>query len=126
MTPEPPPASSVPWNVIDGWIRDPRIRRDALIGLTLVLIAVVVVVCAVTGALGPLAKEAIGNTVVRIVAGSALTGGVLGYGLRLRRRRAHGARGSAARRDRGIHERRREVPESSAPGPDDLRHRGGG
>lgn len=100
MTAEPPPAASVspvPWsNVVDGWIRDPRIRRDALIGLTLVLIAVVVVVCAVTGALGSLAKEAVGNTVVRIVAGSVLTGGVLGYGgLRLRRRRAQRSDGSA-------------------------------
>jgi len=107
-TPGPPPpgkvpgrpraraAPPVPWsNVVDGWVHSDKIRRDALIGLTLVLIAVVVIVCAVTGALGPLIREAVGNTVLRIAAGGVLTGGALGYGgLRLHRRRIRRADGA--------------------------------
>src|SRR3954469_3279702 len=74
-------ASPASWTtVVDGWVRDPTIRRDALIALVLVLIAAVATVCAVTGALGPLVREAIGNEVVRVVAGSALGGGGLAYG----------------------------------------------
>ncbi|WP_157494808.1 hypothetical protein [Kutzneria sp. 744] len=37
---ELPPA----WRMIDGWLRDPRIRRDGLIALTLILAASVVAV----------------------------------------------------------------------------------
>jgi hypothetical protein len=90
-----PPAS---WSaVVDGWVRDPAIRRDALIALVLVLIAAVAAICAVTGALGPLVREATGNTVVRLVAGSVLGGGGLAYGgLRLRRRRTRRAEQAAA------------------------------
>lgn len=77
--------------VVDGWVRDRTIRRDALIALTLVLIATVVIACALTGALAPLVKQAVHDTVVRVVAGSLLTGATLGYGaLRLRRRRGRG------------------------------------
>jgi hypothetical protein len=89
--PESPPAASaaLPWsNILVGWGSDRTFRRDALIALTLVLIAVVVIVGMVTGALGPLVRDAAGNEVVRIVAGSVLGGGGLAYGgLRLRRRR---------------------------------------
>jgi hypothetical protein len=86
------------WNtVIDGWVRDPTIRRDALIALVLVLIAAVAAVCAVTGALGPLVREATDDVVVRVVAGSVLGGGGLAYGgLRLRRRRICRAEQTAA------------------------------
>lgn len=91
-------APLTPWSVVvDGWVRDPAIRRDALIALVLVLIAAVAAVCAVTGALGPLVREATGDVVVRVVAGSVLGGGGLAYGgLRLRRRRTCRAEQAAA------------------------------
>ncbi|MGW5703868.1 hypothetical protein [Amycolatopsis japonica] len=93
---EPPRAASLPWsNVVDGWVRDRTVRRDALIGLTLLLIAVVSVVCAFSGTLAPFVKDAVGNAVVRVVAGIVIGGGALGYGgLRLRRHLARQAKPS--------------------------------
>lgn len=86
-------APAMPWsNVVDGCVHNDKIRRDALIALVLMLTAVVAIVCAVTGTLGPLIREAASNGVVRVVAGSMLGGGGLAYGgLRLHRRRARRA-----------------------------------
>ncbi|MFD2471176.1 hypothetical protein [Amycolatopsis silviterrae] len=80
---------AAPWSVIDGWVRDGKIRRDALIALALVLIAVVGIVAAVTGALGPLIGGLAGSPVARVVAGGVSVAGLAGYGgVRLHRRRA--------------------------------------
>ncbi|GLY38243.1 hypothetical protein Amsp01_042670 [Amycolatopsis sp. NBRC 101858] len=78
-----------PWRmVIDGWVRDDSIRRDALVGLAFVLVAVVTVVGAIVGALGPLLREAVGSPAVRLTAGSLLASSLLGFGgLRLLQRR---------------------------------------
>lgn len=83
-------------DIVDGWVRDPSIRRDALIAFVLALIALVAVVCAVTGALGPLVRDAAGNDVFRVVAGGVLGGSGLAYGsLRILRRRSGRAERSA-------------------------------
>lgn len=77
-----------PWsNVVNDCAHNDKIRRDVLIALGLMLIAVVAIVFAVTGVLDPLIRDAAGNSVVRIVAGSLLGGGGFAYGgLRLHRR----------------------------------------
>uniref|UniRef100_UPI003F4912C7 hypothetical protein n=1 Tax=Amycolatopsis sp. CA-082387 TaxID=3239918 RepID=UPI003F4912C7 len=82
--------SAKPWsNVVNDGIHDDKVRRDVLIALGMVLIAVFAMVVALTGALGPLFGAAAGNGVVRVVAGSVLGGGGLIWGgFRLRRRRA--------------------------------------
>lgn len=108
-TPEPPIPGSAPgrrraraepakpWsNVVNDCANNDKIRRDALIALLLVLIALVAIVFAATGVLGPLVRDAAGNGVVRIVTGSVLGGGGLVYGgLRLHRRRARRAESTA-------------------------------
>lgn len=92
------PALAVPWsNVVNDCVHNDKIRRDALIALSLVLVAVIVIVFGITGVTGPLIRDAANNEVVRIVAGSMLGGsGFIYGGLRfLRGRRArpgHGAR----------------------------------
>jgi hypothetical protein len=78
--------ATAPWGVIDGWVRDGKIRRDALIALTLVLLAVVGIVVAVTGALGPMIGGLAGSPVARAVAGGMSMAGLAGYGsMRLHR-----------------------------------------
>ncbi|RSM44265.1 hypothetical protein DMA12_17155 [Amycolatopsis balhimycina DSM 5908] len=81
-------APVAPWsNVVDGWVHNDKIRRDTLIALAMVLIAVVTIVCAITGALGPPVREAADNAIARALAVSVLGGCGLSYGgLRLRRR----------------------------------------
>ncbi|MBN6040030.1 hypothetical protein [Amycolatopsis sp. 195334CR] len=91
-TPELPPAA-LPWSSVLGcWGSDGHFRRDVLIALTLVLTAVVVIVGMVTGALGPLVRNAAGSGAVRIVVGSVLgLSGLACGGLRLHRRRTRRA-----------------------------------
>ncbi|MFI5592475.1 hypothetical protein ACIA5G_46025 [Amycolatopsis sp. NPDC051758] len=43
--------------------------------MTIVLIAIVAFLCAITGASGPLLKETVGHTVVKVVVGTVLAGG---------------------------------------------------
>ncbi|RSN31379.1 hypothetical protein DMC61_14620 [Amycolatopsis sp. WAC 04169] len=77
------------WVLVDGWVRDPRVRRDVLIGLGMVLIALVCAVGAVTGWTEPLLRQVTTDTITQIAAGAVAAGG-LGYGSlrRIRRRRA--------------------------------------
>lgn len=79
-----------PWsNVVDDRIQDDKVRRDVLIALAMVLVAVVVIACSVCGMLGPMIREAAGNGIARVVAGSVFGGGLAYGGLRLHRRRGH-------------------------------------
>ncbi|NBH04880.1 hypothetical protein [Amycolatopsis sp. SID8362] len=94
-----------PWRkVIDGWVRDGSIRRDALVALALVLIAVVTVVGAIAGALCSLLREAAVNPAVRLATGSLLAGGLLGCGalrmLQRRLRRASARKAAMGKRPR--------------------------
>lgn len=59
--------------VIDGWVRDPKIRRDALFGLALVMLTLGGAGAYASGALAPLLH----NTAAQILAGGA---SVLGTG----------------------------------------------
>jgi hypothetical protein len=77
-TPSSPPA----WKFVDRWVRDPKIRRDTLIALGMILGAAVVLVLACTALLAPLA--------VKILTGSVAGGGLGWGGYRLARRRRRG------------------------------------
>jgi hypothetical protein len=99
-----------PWsNVIDSWVRDAKIRRDALIALALLLVASVAIVCAIAGVLDPLAGAAAGSRGVRIAATGLLGGGGLAYGgMRLRRWRQarRGTPPTHTQDEHDVHQRR--------------------
>ncbi|MEU3767899.1 hypothetical protein AB0E55_22845 [Amycolatopsis keratiniphila] len=83
------PAPAGIWVLVDGWVRDARVRRDVLIGLGMVLAAVVCTAAALVSWAEPLLRQVLTNTIAQIAAGAAAAGG-LGYGglRRMRRRRA--------------------------------------
>lgn len=80
-SPHPRRAGRTPLEVVDGWVIDPRIRRDALIGFAMFLLAF-------TASIGLLANA----STITISAAAALMVGTGAVIRRQRRRRAQSVR----------------------------------
>jgi hypothetical protein len=81
-------ASTATWvTVIDGWVRDPKIRTDALIALAMVLAAAAITVALATGAVGTTVDVLLPSVLSKLIAaaGGASAGGTLIWWARHRR-----------------------------------------
>jgi len=71
---------------IDGWVRDPAIRRHSLIALAMLLSTTALIVVLVTGALAAAVNTLLPSLLVKTIAAGALGAGSTGWWLHCRRR----------------------------------------
>lgn len=88
------PTPDLSWRtIIDGWVKDPTIRRDVLIVLVAVLVALILIAWIVVAgggtALSHLIGSALATTLGKIITGVGATG--IGTGLWYRHRRRQAA-----------------------------------
>lgn len=75
MSKKAPIPQSPTWlTVIDGWVRDPKIRLDALIALAMTLAAAAITVAIASGAAGTAMDALLPSVLSKFVAGSVVTG----------------------------------------------------
>lgn len=93
-TPIPPNPTWV--TVVDGWVRDPKIRLDALIALAMLLAAAAITIALTTGAAAAAINVLLPSVFSKMVAGSVTTGAGCAWICWQRRKRSRAATAAPA------------------------------